>query len=145
MSKSSLKEEHIVNYLIKNWDRYFSEEELFYHSKEYIVTPKWRVDLLCYINMPHPLDESIVFRAPVYTEVKYKNYRDLVYEIQKAQQYINRPTNDKRYPKYLALILHKDTDETTLKYVKDNSIPCYVYDFQDNDLSTLEIYSLYTE
>ena len=143
---AKITEKDVVNYLIANWERLFNREDMyvdgkpfFHHSKEYRVTPLWRCDMLNYIEMPHPKDESLIFKSPVYTEVKYNhNGRDLVYELQKGLNFVNRNCY-KDFPRSIAVIADDTLDATTLRYIKDNNILFYQYDFDSFDLDTLTI------
>lgn len=135
-----LKEKDVVDYLIRNWDVLFGGEELYFYKAEFRVTDNWRADVLAYVNLPCPDNPNAIYRAPVYMEVKYNNnYRDLIYELEKGLNYINHPSKNPDYPRYLAVIVDDTIDSTSLEYIKNNKIPCYMYTMQDEDLTTLSI------
>lgn len=137
---AKLKEKDVVDHLIRNWDTYFKEEELYFYKKEYTVTDYWRADILAYVWAPYPHNPERLYRVPVYIEVKYNNnYRDLIYELEKGLEFINRKSHDPNFPRYLAAIVDDTVDEITLEYIKKNKIPCYIYQIENEDLTTLKI------
>lgn len=140
---TKLKEKDIIDHLIRNWDTYFKNEELYFHKKEYTVTDYWRADILAYIWATHPYAPERQYRVPVFIEVKYNNnYRDLIYELEKGLEFVNRKSHNPDFPRYLAVIVDNTIDETSLEYIKKNKIPMYMYTIENEDLTTLSI-SLY--
>lgn len=137
---AKLKEKDVVDYIVRNWDTLFKDEELFFYKTEYKVTDNWRADILAYVKLPSPDNPKYIYRAPVYIEVKFDhNYRDLIYELEKGLNYIHRKDRDPNYPRYLAVIVDDTIDATTLEYIKSNQIPCYMYTIENEDLTTLNI------
>lgn len=137
---AKLKEKDVVDYIVRNWDALFKNEELFFYKAEYKVTDSWRVDILAYVKLPSPDNPEYIYRAPVYIEVKFdNNYRDLIYELEKGLNYIHRKDRDPNYPRYLAVIVDNTIDPTTLDYITNNQIPCYMYTIENDDLTTLSI------
>lgn len=142
---AKLKEKDVVDYIVRNWDTLFKDEELFFYKTEYKVTDYWRADILAYVKLPSPNNPSAIYRAPVYIEVKFdNNYRDLIYELEKGLKFIHHPSRDPNYPRYLAVIVDDTIDEVTLEYIRKNNIPCYMYTMENNDLTTLSI-SMYCD
>lgn len=135
-----LKEKDIVDYLIRNWDTYFKNEELYFYKKEYSVTDYWRADMLCYVWGPHPKAPDRQYKIPIFVEVKYNNnYRDLIYELEKGLEFINRKNHNPDFPQYLAVIVDDQIDPVSLEYIKKNNIPIYMYTIEEEDLTTLKL------
>lgn len=139
-----LKENDIVDYIIKNWDTLFKDEELYFFRKEFKVTDTWRVDLLAYVLIPNPDHPHLMHKAPVYIEVKFNhNDRDLIFELEKGLRYVHRSDRDPKYPRYLAVIADDSLDDISLEYIKKNNIPLYIYTLENDDLTTLKL-SMYS-
>lgn len=138
---AKLKEKDIVDHLIRNWDTYFKDDELYFYKKEYTVIPDyWRADILAYVWAPHPYDPERQYKVPIFIEVKYNNnYRDLIYELEKGLEFINRKSHNPDFPHYLVVIVDNTIDEVTLEYIKKNKIPVYMYTIEDEDLTTFKI------
>lgn len=134
-----LKERDIVDHLVRNWDTYFKTEELFFYKTEYTVTDNWRADILAYVWAPYPRNPEIDYRIPVFIEVKYNNFRDLIFELEKGLEFINRKSHNPDYPRYLAVIANDAIDQITKDYILKNNIPLYIYSMEDEDLLTLSI------
>ena len=73
---------------------------------------------------------------------KYKKDIDILiengYELQKGLNFVNRNCY-KDFPRSIAVIADDTLDATTLRYIKDNNILFYQYDFDSFDLDTLTI------
>lgn len=136
---ATLKEKDIVDHLIRNWNTYFKNEELHFYKTEYTVTSDWRTDILAYVISQHPYNIERTYKVPIFIEVKYNNFRDLVYELEKGLAFINRKNNNPDFPRYLAVIVNDTIDEVTLAYIKEKNIPIYMYSVDNEDLTTFKV------
>lgn len=141
MSKKELKENDIVNYIIANWNKYFTN--IKFYKKEYKLRD-FRVDVLADISVNYKdlglRDyDYIVNRAPVFFEFKFdSNMRDLMFEMQKQIKFRNW------YIKYgkafcMICVISDDFDDSMVEFLEKNDIKMFKINIKDNDLDTLEI------
>ena len=86
-----MKESHLVDYIIENWNELLGPFDLHFAYKEKAWRPKWRCDITAFRILPY---NNRSHRSPVYIEVKHRrNTRDLLYEISKALEAAIVPRN----------------------------------------------------
>lgn len=138
-----LKEKHIVDYLCKNWEKYFPE--FIGYKKEFTIRNS-RVDILS--TCPTDLyklgirsedDNCRYINASVLIEVKYSNnQRDLLFELQKHIKFRDWLIEYGKSYCYIAIVLN-ELDNYIINFAKDNDILIYKYIIYDDDLSTFKI------
>lgn len=138
--KKTLTEKQVVDYIIDNWDRLFSEHGIRYRCREKSPVSWWRVDLWGTIDMdlqemkitnrPYP------YKASVFIEAKFRSEsRDLIYELQKGLDFLSRI----EYPNFIGVLSDNFDDPTIIQFIQDHNIHMFKIEIEDDDLDTIQI------